>query len=761
MLNGFIDLSAIHEYFCSLAGRRTLRAALVLLAALTAWSPARAQELLEPEQAFRLEARMTGPETLEVTWRIAADHYMYRQAFSVTAPEGGVVLGEPSFPEGKVKRDEFFGETVVYESDMTFTVPVTPIADGLSTFTLQASGQGCNEPLGVCYPPITSTASVQLAAVSGASRSPMSPAAGGASSTDPASALLEVEPAQQEFLHPDDAFRFELSAMGPDAVLARFSIEPGYYLYKDKLSIESADPAVTVERVRLPEGKPKTDEYFGDVVVFYDGLDAQAGLVRDSATAKTVPFELQYQGCAEDGICYPPVTKQVSLRLPAAGAAAPGAGAASTGPGASAFQAGYWPVLLAFGSGLLLTFTPCVLPMVPILAGIIVGQGSGVTRLRGGALASVYVLGTAATYTAVGIVAGLTGDQLQAYFQNIWAIGFVAALLVLMALSMFGLYELKMPSGVQTRLQHRASGLQAGAVGGVFLMGMVSALIVGACVSPILISVLGLAINRGDPVLGGAIMFAMALGMGVFLVVMGFGFGSLLPRAGPWMERVKHLFGILLIAVAVYLLGAIPQIPVLYLWSALLVGTAVYLGARGSATDKPGWKVARQLVAVALVAWGVLAALGGVQGNRDILDPVSYRALAGDSQAERGLHARFQTVKDETELARLMEAAAADGKPVMVDYYADWCVDCVRMEKNTFADPRVARVLNRELSLIQVDVTDPDDPGTRAIKQSHGVFGPPAMLFFDAQGDEVRSMRRYGYMDSTELLDHIDPLLSE
>lgn len=754
---GFPDLNCFIERIATAPGRLMAGAALLVLGLAAAGNPAaRGQDLLEPGEAFRFEARMAAPETLEVTWRIADGHYMYRQAFAVSAPEGGVVLGEPGFPEGRTKHDEFFGESVVYESDVTFTVPVTPIADGLTGFVVEATGQGCNEPVGVCYPPMTETLTVALeAAGSSTPQSLMTQLRRDPSADD---APEEGGAGQTAFLHPDEAFRFELTAMSHDTLLARFFIEPGYYLYRDKFSVDSPDDAVSVAGVELPDGRKKTDEYFGDIEAYYDGFDAQITLNRGATQGATVPIALGYQGCAEDGICYPPIEKTVSLRLPGIGEAVAAPGADPAPDGGSRFQSGYWPVLLALGSGLLLTFTPCVLPMVPILAGIIVGQGGGVTRLRGGGLAAVYVLGTAVTYTAVGVVAGLTGDQLQAYFQNIWAIGFIAVLMVLMALSMFGFYELRMPSAVQTRLQHRATGLKAGAFGGVFAMGMVSALIVGACVSPVLISILGLAINRGDPVLGGAIMFAMAMGMGVFLIAMGFGFGYLLPKSGPWMEHVKRVFGIMLLGVAVYLLGAVPAVPVLFLWAALLLGTAVYLGVHGTARESPGWKVGRQLIAVVLVAWGVLAVLGGMQGNRDILRPFDYQAVSQAAEERSGVHAEFQPVTDRESLDRLMEAARERGRPVMVDYYADWCVDCVRMESTTFAEPRVARILNEQFALLQVDVTDPNDPGTRAVKRAHGVFGPPAMLFFDEHGDEVPDMRRYGYMDGDDLLGHIAPL---
>lgn len=725
---------------------------LALLALGVGWPMAApAQDILEPGQAFRLEARMASPDALAVTWRVAEDHYMYRQRFTVKALEEGVELGEPVFPDGKRKHDEFFGDMEVYESDVTFTVPVSGAAGG--GFTLEAGGQGCNEPVGVCYPPITHTARVEPAPA------PQSSMSGGPSSdaggAQDLQALLDSGSNRAEFLHPDDAFRLETTAMGHETLLVRFFIEPGYYLYRDKFEFRAAGPGFSIASTSLPPGESKVDEYFGETRVFYGTVDAQVTLARESDGPGTAELRVGYQGCAEDGICYPPIEKNVSVALPGSDGTPAVGGVDVTG--GDGWRQGLWPVLLAFGAGLLLTFTPCVLPMIPILGGVIVGQGSSVTRLRGGALAGVYVLGTAITYTGVGMLAGLTGDQLQAYFQNIWAIGFVAGLLVLMALAMFGLFELAMPAGIQTRLQQRALGVKSGAFGGVLALGMISALIVGACVSPVLISVLSLAITRGDPWLGGAIMFAMALGMGVFLVLLGLGFGHVLPRAGSWMTTVKHVFGVMLLAVAVYLLGAIPEVPVMHLWAGLLVGTALYVGAGGRADERLGIRLTRQAAALVLAAWAVLAVIGGLQGSRDILSPVAPHALLGQ-EGRSTVHARFERVSTPGALAERMQAARAQGKPVMIDYYADWCVDCVRMEKTTFSDPEVAQLLNDGFVLLQVDVTDPNAAGPRAIKQSHGIYGPPAMLFFNDQGEEVSDMRRYGYMDSEAFLRHIEPL---
>ncbi|HSH43004.1 MAG TPA: protein-disulfide reductase DsbD domain-containing protein [Arenicellales bacterium] len=339
--------------------RRAAEAVVLGSALLAAWGPAHGQDLLEPEQAFRVEARMTGPQTLAVTWRIADGHYMYRQAFSLSAPRGGVILGEPSFPEGNNRHDEFFGDVVTFEDDVTFTVPVTPIANGLSRFDLRATGQGCNEPLGVCYPPLTRDLVVDMDTAGGApAQSMMSEVPGAAAAGDATQALFGGGSNQAGFLHPDEAFRFELSAMGGDALLVRFSIEPGYYLYKDRFSVSSGDPDVRVESIQLPEGRSKTDEYFGDTVVYYDGFDAQASLQRDSGEARTASFNVGFQGCADGGICYPPSEKTVSVRLPAAGEDAAAPGALSQGQGDA--RSGAWALVLAFGAGLLLTFTPCV-----------------------------------------------------------------------------------------------------------------------------------------------------------------------------------------------------------------------------------------------------------------------------------------------------------------------------------------------------------------------------------------------------------------
>jgi thiol:disulfide interchange protein DsbD len=371
-------------------------------------------------------------------------------------------------------------------------------------------------------------------------------------------------------------------------------------------------------------------------------------------------------------------------------------------------------------------------------------------------MSGAYVLGTAATYTIAGVIAGASGEQLQAYFQNPWALGIFAALFAALALSMFGFYELQMPSFIQSHLHSQSQHMQGrfkhvkgGALFGLFGMGMLSALVIGACVSPLLISALGVAIANRDPVLGGAIMFSMALGMGVILIAIGVGAGFLLPKAGPWMNRVKHVFGVLLIAVAIYLLGLIPEVPVLLLWAALLIIVGIYLGATQSlAHGASGWQYLWKGVGTVSLIWGVAAMLGGFVGNRDVLSPLPLNlsggvSVSGGATAATEAHL-FQRVASLDELDRKLAEAKRAGKPVLLDYFATWCTDCVRMEKATFNQARVQEEMKRFV-LLQADVTDPNDPQTKAIKARYGVFGPPAMLLFDKDGSERRELRTYGF----------------
>jgi len=730
-----------------------------LLLCAFALSPALAindpQELLEPDQAFALSLRVRDADSLEASWKIAKGYYMYRDKFKFESLDPALVLKPAVIPAGKKKSDPSFGTVETYINTVTVQLPIGQRAGSAQTVKLRITAQGCNEPIGVCYPPLVKELSVTLPPLKVAAAETKS---GGVKSLKDLVGLIEPSN-NQEFLLPDQAFALATDVTDANTVTARVRIAHGYYLYRDKTSVKLArGDGVKLGKPDIARGQVKDDPYLGKTEVVHDELSMRIPLERKNTSATDIELEIGYQGCAEKGICYPPITKKVSLRLPVAGADKPAiVPLASKTP--TVEGNGYFSyILAAFGVGLLLTFTPCVLPMIPILSGMIVRSGDQtLSKLQGGLLSYTYVLGTAATYTAAGVLAGATGGQLQAYFQNPWAIGTFATILSLLALSMFGLFDLQMPSFIQSRLHYHSHKVKGGSYIGAFFLGIVSALIVGACVSPVLLSVLGVAITTKDPVLGGGIMFAMAHGQGIILVAVGVGAGFLLPRAGAWMDRVKYVFGVMLIGVAIYLLGTLPQVPVLLLWSVLLIVTAVFLGATQSlAKEAGGWQYLWKGLGTFVLLWGVLALFGGLLGERDILKPLPLQNLANlatgkpataASEPAGELFQRYSQPKDiEDALAR----AKRDGKPVIMDFYATWCTDCVRMEKTTFTDPRVRAQMNNYV-LLQADVTDNNDASI-AIKQKFGVFGPPALLFFGPDGSEKKDLRFYGFRNVEEFL---------
>ena len=569
-------------------------------------------------------------------------------------------------------------------------------------------------------------------------------------------ALIGADFEQPEFLDVDDAFQLEITGVAPNRLEAAFTVADGYYLYRDKIHF-SSEGEVRVVGDELPAGEVKKDAYFGEIAVFKHDFSTPITLQRPGPAA-VLNLHATYQGCAEDGICYSPVAKTFTLKLPEiiSSALAEDSGDRQPTSDNAAFSTSLPGILLgAFLAGLLLTFTPCVLPMLPILSAVIAGQGANITRAKGGTLALAYVLGTTVPYAAIGALAGATGEQLQAYFQNIWAIGIFAAVLTAMALSMFGVFTVRMPSFIQSAWQNKARGL-SGSLPPVFVLGAVSAVIVSACVSPVLISFLGVAISAGDPWLGAWMMAVMALGMGLPLIALGLGAGHLLPKAGQWMETVNHLFGVLLIAVAIYLLGALPEVPVLLLWGAFFIILGVYLGATQPAPKQvSGWRQFMKGLGVVLLIWGAAALIGGFFGERDLLKPLPAGLFStADPEAAQPGGAQsaslFTPVGNVAELERQFARAADENKLVLVDYYADWCVDCARMEKTTFRDPGVREILQNNFVSLQVDVTNPRLKDAKALKKRYKVFGPPAVLFFDRNGVELKDQHFYGYRNSTD-----------
>jgi len=744
------------------------------------WFPAQAapsdEDLLDADQAFQLSTRTVNGTTLEARWKIAPGYYLYRDKFKFEAL-GGAKLKDPVFPRGKVKQDPLLGQVETYIKSVKVRLPLDGQPDA-PTVRLRITAQGCNEPVGVCYPPIVKEIDFKLPGVRAAVVKPnkvteAQPAA--IKSLTDLTRSVGASDTQAEPVDPDKAFIVILEARGNDALLARFDIADCCYLYRDKIKAELTTAAggplaadLHLGDYTLPPGKTKTDEFIGKTEIYEQGFEVALPIVGLGGQDRELSLRLSYQGCSEKGvvICYPPVTKTFGVRW--SGGMLRVASAAEPPPASPAvsqprdLRKFVFALLTAFGAGLLLTFTPCVLPMVPILSSMLVGQGdTHIGKLRGGLMSYSYVLGTAVTYAAAGIIAGLSGEQLQAYFQNPWALGTFSTALVLLALSLFGFYELQMPGFIQSHLHHRTHHLKGGSYIGVFILGLVSALIVGACVSPVLITALGAAITSQDPVLGGAIMFALAHGQGAILIALGIGAGFLLPKVGKWMDRVKHLFGAMLIAVAIYLLGYIPAVPVLFLWAALFIISAVYLGATQSLPkEATGWHYLWKGIGTFLLVWGVLALLGGLTGNRDILRPLPLTSsgvsviaggadvgTAAPAAAER-LFERLYTLRD---LEDRLAAAKAAGKPVIVDYYASWCTDCVRMEKAIFADARVRSELQHFVRL-QPDVTNSGDAEVEAMKRRFKVYGPPAIVLLNSQGQQRSEAPSYGFHNVEEML---------
>ncbi len=726
---------------------------LVWLSLGTAYGQAVDEELLLPEQAFRLTGEAI-EKGVRLKWDIADGYYLYRAKFRVRTDDEGVTLGEPTFPPGKIKDDEFFGRMEIYRDGVEIHVPVTR-DPGITSLTLEATSQGCAD-IGVCYPPQIQTVKLDLPPLAQPSSEPVSVL----SRLGRSLAGLGDEP---EFLEPDQAFRFSAEAVDDRTVLARWDIADGYYIYKDKLKFGLKDTAdATLGAPAFPPGKLKEDPLFGEVEVYYDQAEVRIP-VAQRTSVESIELQVGYQGCAEAGICYPPITRTVDIRMPpVTGAAAPAAASPISAPvaeqdklAALLLSEHLWlPVLAFFGFGLLLAFTPCVFPMIPILSGIIVGQGSQVTTRKAFVLSVTYVLAMSVTYTMAGVIAGLFGKNLQAALQNPWMLSTFAAVFVVLALSMFGFYNLQIPASWQARLTELSNRQQGGTLVGVAVMGFLSALIVGPCVAPPLAAALIVIGESGDPLRGGLALFALSLGMGTPLVIVGTLEGKFLPRAGGWMGAVKSVFGVLLLAVAVYLLERVlPAWIILLLWAGLFIISAIYMGAlEPLGKDASGFRRLWKGVGLVMLVHGVLLMIGAASGSKDIFQPLRGVTLAGAGPAQAIHELDFKPVKGPAGMERQLALASAAGKFAMVDFYADWCVECKRLDNSTFRDTQVQRVLS-DTVLLRADVTA-NDSQDQALLKAYGLIGPPAILFFGADGQERRPYRVVGYLGPERFRSH-------
>ncbi|MFA7292438.1 MAG: protein-disulfide reductase DsbD [Rhodocyclaceae bacterium] len=577
-------------------------------------------------------------------------------------------------------------------------------------------------------------------------------------------ALLAPLAHAEEFLDPMVAFKPTAKALDGETAEVRFAIAKGYYLYRDKFRFKAEPETIALGQPQIPPGKMKKDDLFGDVAVHYKEAVIRVPVTRISSGVLPLTLKVTSQGCADGGICYPPQVQTVSLTLPdpATTPAAKPMATAAAGADGSADESGqitqllkdasFWVVIVSFfGFGLLLSLTPCVFPMIPILSGIIVGSGGKnshkVSHSRAFLLSLAYVLGMAITYAAAGVAAGMTGTLLSAALQNAWVLGSFALVFVVLSFSMFGFYELQLPTFLQSKMSEEAGHLKGGSIPGVAAMGALSALIVGPCVAAPLAGALLYIGQTGDAVLGGIALFVMSLGMGVPLLAVGLSASTTLPKSGPWMEAVKKAFGVILLGTAVWMVS--PVIPVavqMLAWALLLIVPAIYMHALDPLpAHAKGWHRFWKGIGIAMVVAGAAMLVGALAGAKDPLQPLA--GLRNGTGAAESKHLNFERVRT---VAELEARIAATGKPVMLDFYADWCVSCKEMERFTFSDARVQQKLAGAL-LLQADVTANSDDD-KALLKRFNLFGPPGIIFFDTSGKEIGGVRVVGFQNAEAFL---------
>ena len=800
---------------------------LIIAISVFTTTPVMAQqdELLPPEQAFALSAWMEGDQLI-AQYQIADGYYMYRQRFDFQVETADAKFDTAIIPDGKFKYDEFFGDMEVYRDSVRIALPIIKNAATPAVLKVKSVGQGCAD-IGVCYPPLQQTLMVDTA--SSARFIPTAYVASPDSSeqvkTDELQALLaevtgnnmqntasslNVEPSSNssaldilqslgeeigladddEIPHPDEAYILTAKLDKNNIIQSHILIADKTYLYRDKVKIKLADGSGhSVGVIVLPAGEEKYDEFLGDTEVFHDQLNVSIPIISEANASDSYSLSYQYQGCVEDRICYPPITKYLkvasdgqitigdqldskanSLLTEESAIANQSSSSTTTAPTQSeqdAFasllkDASLWSIFLFFIAGVGLTFTPCVFPMIPILSSIIAGQGDNITTRKAFSLSLVYVLSMAFTYAVAGAIVGYYGAEfnIQVWFQDPIILGIFAGIFVLLALSMFGFYDIQMPAAIQSRLTAFSNNQQGGTMAGVGLMGVFSAIIVGPCITAPLVGALIFISQTQDWQLGGLALFALGLGMGTPLLAIGTSAGKLLPRAGAWMDAVKAVFGVVLLGVAIWLLERVLPVAItMGLIAALMITSAIYMGALETQPQGvSGWRKLGKGIGIILLLYGAAYLIGAVSDSDDLIQPL--RNVAGSSYNSgnnsaviQEEHVNFRQIKGEQGLQFALNQSIEQQRFTMLDFYADWCISCKEMERYAFTHPQVVESLST-VNTLQTDVTDNDAIDTQFMS-SLGIYGPPAILFFDKQGIEIRHRRVVGEMSGDDFAAHI------
>ncbi|RAP35874.1 thiol:disulfide interchange protein [Legionella quinlivanii] len=562
-------------------------------------------------------------------------------------------------------------------------------------------------------------------------------------------------------LSAEEVFTVKVKPVDPNTFSIDWQIKPGYFLYRDRISLSApADPVLQFGSIIFPQASEKKDRQGHSYLVYRDALSLLIPVLGEQSGETSV--SLHYQGCSDDGFCYPPETKQIKLAINEQLALV----SASTGTAVKAppvvqtsdqesdaiadiYENSHWfmVILSFFGFGLLLAFTPCVLPMVPVLSGIIVGHGHDISTRKAFLLSFSYVLSMSLTYAIAGAIVATLGSNLQIIMQAPWAIGLFSLIFILLALSMFGFFELKLPVSWQAKLAKASRSQHGGHYLGAAIMGCLSTLILSPCVTAPLIGALGYIAHSGNVLFGSLTLFFLGLGMGTPLLLIGTSAGKWLPRAGTWMNSVKNFFGFLLLAVAIYLMGRLLPPPVtMILWAALLVFSGIFAGALNPAQNNS--EKMHQSTGILLLVYGLLILAGASMGSKDPLLPLAgifSKATAASMEREELI------IKTPAELKEALQTA--EGRPVMLDFYADWCASCKVIASSTLNNTEIKRTLGNFL-VLKIDVTA-NDAAAQALMKQYQVVAPPTFLFFNSAGKELSGLRLVGDVSTREFLDRL------
>ena len=720
---------------------------LLLFVSIAQFCLAQDEELLDVDEAFAPKILNVNGDSITLRLDIAPKYYLYKHAFKFPNENQNVIFGEAQIPDGHKKDDEFFGEVETYHDKIDIVIPYTN-KDVKRTTKFKFKYQGCAEA-GVCYPPQTKEVEIKLP-IQQIATMPTNTLGTQASNGLGLNSGGSDWNGQSDMVLPEsEAFKFETIALDANKLSARFTMGDNIYLYKDKVKLKSLTKGIDIGDLKFPKGKIKQDPHFGDVEVFFGQVEVDIPVTRRAESPNQLQLQAEFQGCVDEGICYPPSQRIITVDLP--NRVLISSDVKSTNDAAQISEQdqiqndlaenSWWKTIIKFfGFGLLLALTPCIFPMIPILSGLIMGQGE-VTRSRSFMLSLVYVLAMALAYTTAGVIAGMLGANIQAALQVEWVIILFSLVFVALAMSMFGFYDLQLPASWQAKLTGVSNNQKSGSYIGVAIMGFLSAIIVGPCVAPPLAGAVLYISNTGDPVVGGFALFAMSIGMGVPLLLIGASAGKWMPQSGGWMNVVKSFFGIALLGMAIWFLSRIiPAKTTMILFGILALVSSVFWYRYAVKNIRKGSKLIWLflLFKIALIGVGAAEIYGAIKGNTDFIHPLTEKH-----------EFEFQKI---TNLQELQQIVSGSTKPVLLDFYADWCTECLHMERTTYSDEAVKSVLS-DFTVLKADVTK-QNKADKVLMKRFKIIGPPATLFFK-DGQLIEESNFFGYKNPKEFVEHL------